>query len=429
MSIINPSFGVRPLVEAALPRYFSHPRGKLGPARTFLTLIHMRIFGQRGYRRVLGELRNGLATELGWLWEDKPSSAALCKARPKLSKDHCERAFQAVYNHCQLCRSMGEFLYRGLRVIALDGTRLSLPDSPALGEHFGYAGNQHGTVSTPTAGLLMMWDVSAQQPLAFELAPYRHSERTLALKLFNRLPEQSLLVADRGFPGFEVFANLIDREQPFLMRMRKNMGKSYDAFIQGDRREEVISITTPPQLIRQGHENRTLQVRLIRIPRVGKDDLILVTNLLQKDGHSAKELSVLYATRWRIETAFREMKIWHALEEFSARHVLGIHQEIYAVMVFALLVADFEARIRQEKQNLIEQQPDQPLPTIRFNRLMISDAVVGLLVAASQGPDHVQKHLERCIQVIWRNREKRRSRSAPRVRKRPLRGFKKQGRK
>lgn len=423
MSNFLQDFDLSGTVEAALPRYFSYACGKLGPARTFLTVMCMRVFGQRGYRRVVNELKDGLRTHLGWLWDDLPSPAAICKSRKKLTTEHCQVAFDAVYERCGLARAHRECAYRDLSVVALDGTRLALPDSQELRDHFGQYIASNGSSGVPMAALIQLWDVSAQQPLGFRLAPYRHSEPDEARALFDAIPPQSLLITDRGFPSYVVFADLLKREQPFLMRVQKNQGKAVVAFVESDQRDAVVDIARPRKVTAAEVPETALRLRLIKVALPDGSDEMLATNLFADDHHDADELGRLYTTRWRIETAFREMKIWHALEEFSAQHVLGIHQEVTAVLVFALLVSELEAKVRVEHADQITTQPDQPLPDIRFNRLLIADAVVGLLVASSAGTDQVRIHLDRCLAAIWRNRERRRKRpSTPRTRKRPARG-------
>jgi len=410
MSLISDHFNVRGLVEAALPRHFTYNRGKLGPARTFLTLVNMRIFGQRGYRRVLNELKDGLQTQLGWLWDDKPSPAALCKSRKKLTTEHCQMAFQAVYGGCSLARSCPEFTHAGRRIISLDGTRLSLPDSPELDDYFGKPSNQTGETGYPSAGLIMMWDVSSQQPVAFQLAPYKHSEPEIGLKLCDQLPPNSLLIADRGFPSFRLFSSLERRQQPYLIRITKTQWKAIKPFVSGEERDADIVIPRPSKASKDPVVPHELCLRIIKYRLPNGEDELLATNLPRTKEHDPETLGKLYTTRWRIETAFREMKVWHALENFSARHVLGIYQEVTAAFVFMLMVSEMEAKVRSEKKHLIQENPTKPLPDIRYNRLMIADAVVGLLVASAAGTRQVEIHLQRCIDAIWRNREKRRKR-------------------
>lgn len=414
------------IVSEALPSFFSHRRGKLGPSQTFLTLVSMRLFGQRGYRRVVTEMQDQLARKLGWDRDGRPSGAAVCMARQKLTLEHCRTAFRAVSDACSLAREQPEFRYRGLRVVSFDGTRVSLPDAPALRDAFGGPSNQHGTAGCPAAGLMMLWDVSAQQPVDFVLAPYKHNERELAMKLMDEIPDQSLLITDRGFPSFDFIEQLMHRDQPFLMRISKVSRSYINDFLQGDKRDAVVTITPPTK---KSHHSHAYAVRLLKVRLPSGEDEILITNLMDEQEYQAAELGRLYTTRWRIETAFREMKVWHALEHFSARHVLGIHQEIYAIFTFALLVSNLEARVRDEHAKALTHDPDTPLPDIRFNRLIIADAVADIMGLAGEGRRAVERRVERVLADSWRYREKRRIRQAPRKRKAPAQGYTKQGRK
>lgn len=426
MSAFSEAFNLCRIVETALPRHFSHPRGKLGPARTFLTVCAMRMFGQRGYRRVIKEMKEGFIRHLGWPLDDLPSAAAICRARPKLTIDHCNSAFGAVYDHCHLARSHAEFRYAGLDIIAIDGTRLSLPDSQELRNHFGGPRNQSPDGCTPGAGLMLMWNVSTQQPVAFRLTPYDHDERVQAFDMLDQIPTGSVLVTDRGFPSFRLLHELSMRKQPFLMRIQRNFRREISRFVDGDERDVVIDL--PPSPHSKMPDEKPLRLRVIKVALSDGKDAILATSFCSAIEHPLERLGALYTTRWRIETAFREMKVWHALETFSARHVLGVYQEVTAILVFALLVSEFEARIRQEKAELTAVDPRKPLPEIRYNRLMISDAIGPLLLAAESGPRELQETLEFYIHTIWRFREKRRDRPAtPRKVKRPAAGYRPSG--
>ena len=403
-------------IEAALPRHFSYRCGKLGPARTFITVVMMTVFGQSGYRGVL----NNLCSKLGWMWGDAPSAAALCKARKKLTEQHRRQAFQATYDACSTARECPEFTYKNMLVVALDGTCLSLPNSKVLRKTFGCASNSKKKAKQAVAGLMVLWDVSSQQPLAHKLVPYKHCERTVGATLFDSIPQGSLLITDRGFPSFEICANLTQRKQPFLIRVPLSFCRESNAFVQSDETDSIVLL--PPRKIPNRPKAPApdyIQVRLIKVPLPKGKVAIFATNLMAEDGHSATELGQLYMTRWRIETAFREMKIWHCLENLSAKHVEGIEQEVTAAFIFALFVSEMEARVRKEKaDSLNEPSGCDPLPTIRYSRRLIGEAVVGVLLAIRHGKESVAARMRHCIECIWRYREKRRVRPTYSRRKR-----------
>ena len=82
------------------------------------------------------------------------------------------------------------------------------------------------------------------------------------------------------------------------------------------------------------HEDRkrtgppTLSVRLVKKLLPSGQIAVFATNLFSISDHPADAICDLYGHRWDIETAFREMKVWHGLENFNARFADGIHQEV-----------------------------------------------------------------------------------------------------
>lgn len=185
-----------------------------------------------------------------------------------------------------------------------------------------------------------------------------------------------------------------------------------------------------------------IPVRLIRTTLPNGAVEILATNLWQQRGHERQALIDLYTLRWRIETAFRELKVFHALETFSATYPDGIYQEIAAIQIFLLLTSELEAMARAEHHRRTTPDGTNTQPTtspttstfrcdhdIRFNRLLIADNVIHLLRAnATGGPTAVAAMMPDILDYLWKNRSKSRpGRTFPRLRKRPTRGYRQSG--
>jgi len=88
--------------------------------------------------------------------------------------------------------------WHGLRLLALDGTCLDLPDWPALRRHFGTAKNAHGRQQAQARLALLQFPLT-RLPCAYELAPLSIGEVTLAGRLVEQLQPQDVLLFDRGF--------------------------------------------------------------------------------------------------------------------------------------------------------------------------------------------------------------------------------------
>ena len=88
----------------------------------------------------------GLRTQwlrLGQYWR-VPSPSSITEARQRLGCRAMSQLFHLLVHPLGTPSTPGVFLF-GLRVMAVDGTVLDVPDTPANAKVFGYPGSRHGT--------------------------------------------------------------------------------------------------------------------------------------------------------------------------------------------------------------------------------------------------------------------------------------------
>jgi hypothetical protein len=88
--------------------------------------------------------------------------------------------------------------WRHFRLLAVDGTRLDLPDYPALRQPFGTATNALGGHQAQ-AQLVLVPFPRARLPYAPVLEPVRHGEGSLARRLLPGLRGEDLVRLDAGY--------------------------------------------------------------------------------------------------------------------------------------------------------------------------------------------------------------------------------------
>lgn len=408
------------------PACFQRRRGALGPRAVFLTLITMSVLGSRSYARALEELRLVLGQELGWV-RRAPSRSAFSQARKKLSGAECQIAFAAIRSALGQARALPRSLFHGLRVHAIDGTRLTLPISAELKKVFGCPSNSEAA-PCPQAGLVVLWDVSANQPTGWEVGPYRLAEREAGMRLLRLLSSTDVVLCDRGYPGFEFFQAVRATGAHFIIRMNTTVvakSPEFDGFLASGLPEQIIEFATHLNGRERFPGGQPLTVRFVRDP--ANPERVLATSLVDPVV-TATELWKAYAGRWNIETAFREGKQWHGLEDFHTRFEDGIHQEIAAIMTFIYLSGELEAEMRRkiiERVDAGEEPPESAVTfPYRFNRLMLADATKWLLCLAIKDPKAIAEQWQGSLQAMWQNRDRvRPGRSFPRECKSP-RGLK-----
>ena len=132
---------------------------KLPASLVVCLVIAMSLWSNDSMSCVLKNLVNGLSrewTKLGKYWK-VPNSASISEARARLGSQVMSRLFKRVARPQATNQTPGAFL-GGLRVMAIDGTVLDVPDSKANARVFGYPASRRGTQAAfPKVRLVMQY--------------------------------------------------------------------------------------------------------------------------------------------------------------------------------------------------------------------------------------------------------------------------------
>lgn len=212
------------------------------------------------------------------------------------------------------------FVYRGLRVLALDGTTMDMPDTPANVAIFGRPKQAYNKPAPfPRTILVSLVDVFTRRILDYFTVIGPGSESYAIPMLTKNLKFGDLLLGDRGVYSFRLMLRLMNQGASFLFRIPRNRkienvrrlgcgdGIGWITF-----RLPVSEVPCLPQLEIVSVGPRLAKVRLrIRFVeyRIGQGEWIrLVTSLADPDTYPVRELVGLYHQRWEIELAYDEIK-------------------------------------------------------------------------------------------------------------------------
>jgi Insertion element 4 transposase N-terminal/Transposase DDE domain len=152
--------------------------------------------GPPGYRSVMRSLTHGVRHLAG---RGVPSAAALCRARQRLGSRPFELLVDLLRGPLAAAGTPGAFAF-GLRVVAWDGTGIDVPGTAVSAAAFG--GPAGGG---PQLRLLTLIECGTRALIDAALDGFaRASEQVLARRLLHALQPGMLLLADRGFPGYEL---------------------------------------------------------------------------------------------------------------------------------------------------------------------------------------------------------------------------------
>ncbi|WP_405525176.1 IS4 family transposase [Streptomyces canus] len=299
-------------------------RSRLLPARVvvYFVLAMCLFFGQP-YEEVARLLGEGLGNrERSWR---VPTTAAIGRARRRLGSEPLRMLFARVCRPVAVPDTAGAW-YRRWRLVAVDGTTLDLADTAENDSFFGRPGSGRGTGAFPQARLVALAECGTHGVFGAAVGPLSVSEPVLSRQLLPRLRAGMLLLADRGFYGFELWQAARATGADLLWRMRKSAAlPAVQVLADGS---YLSTVHAEPD--RRSRRNPVV-VRVIEYSLAGTGEATvyrLLTTLLDPEQAPAMELAALYAQRWEIKTHQRGPKL-----VLRSRYPWGVEQEIYGFLL------------------------------------------------------------------------------------------------
>ena len=282
------------------------------------------LFAELGYRQVWQRLVAGL----DGLPVAAPSEAALTKARRRVGAAPLRALFDLLRGPAGT--AAGPVRWRGLLVCAIDGTTMSVADSPAnLAAFSKQRGGRTGGSSYPMLRLVTIMACGTRSIMDAVFGPITVGETTYAARLLTGLRPGMLLLADRNFAAAHLLTTVAGSHAHLLVRAKTGRGGPKLPVLHRCRDGSYRSVfgATPVRVIDAEISITTTAGRVTGVYR-------LITTLLDPDDYPATAVLRLYHERWEIETAYLEIKSSIlGGRVLRARTPAGIDQEIYALLV------------------------------------------------------------------------------------------------
>jgi len=302
--------------------------GKLPPHVMVYFAVAMALFADSDYEDVVARLAGTLASWGCWdgSW-DVPTSGGITQARQRLGCEPLEGLFSRVAEPVADLLTRGAFLNRW-RLMSIDGMEWDAPDTDENAAAFGYSGKEPGAADRPAFPKVRVVTVSECASHAVVdaaiggVAGKGAGEQSLARRLYPRLDEGWLLLADRNFYNWADWSAAADTGAALLWRVKADLtlpvleqlpDGSYASVvinpkITGKAREKLIGA------VRAGEEPDPGRARLVRVieyevPGRGQDELIaLITTITDPRQAPAAQLAEAYHQRWEHETGNDQLK-------------------------------------------------------------------------------------------------------------------------
>jgi DDE family transposase/transposase IS4-like protein len=305
-------------------------------------LIALGLYPRLGQRAVYSKVVSSLRLFQPDLGQHLPVKSALSYRREQWGVAPLEWLFALCARPQATEQTPGAF-WKGMPLMAIDGTVDSVPDTESNRAFFRYSSDDDVSRSPfPQARLVLLIECGTHLICDVERSGCRQGEITSARELLARgLDPGMLLLWDSGFHSSELIFLICKAQAHVLGRLKSNVltkpvkvlsDGSYLTYIyedqdhqRGERRlVRVISYTfTDP-----------------RIPGAGQTIHRLMTTLLDPELYPAKELAVLFHERWHVELVIDEVKTHLRLSARTLRSLTpeGMLQELYGLLLAHIAV-------------------------------------------------------------------------------------------
>ena len=293
-------------------------------------VIALGLMASVGTREVLRHLLDRFRGRRSWRGE-LASEAAITKARQRLGVEPLRKLYETFVRPIAT-RAIKSAWYRQWRVVSLDGTTLCTLDTPENDKRFGRPPASRGRSAWPQLRLVALLENGTRVLFAAALDAYRVAETTLVRRIVGRLEDGMLCLADRGIYSYSLWTAAVATGAELLWRVQRGIGlPEVQRLADGSYLSEIR-----PQ--GRGRKRDSIVVRVISFTIVLKghsERYRLITTILDPLPAPALELAHLYAARWTIETAFRELKVRQRDRSLVLRSQLPdlVEQDVYGLLL------------------------------------------------------------------------------------------------
>ena len=326
-----PSKYLQPEPSGAMSR-----RSVFSKENTFWAFLGQVIDSDGGCKEVVRKLQS--YASLKGIKVPSSSTASYCVARQKMNEKTLSNIFQHTVPLDNTKSQTGLLCNR--RVVVVDGTGFSMPDTPENQAVWPQLATQKPGCGFPSARVCACFSLETGVLLSYEIGSKKNHELPLLRKQWKTFQDGDIFLGDKGFCSYYDTAKLKEQgvDSVITLARRKPVKKSKslkingpnDLLIKWDRPKYTPQLSYSKETMAQLPEE--LQLRQIRVvvnePGFRTKEFYIVTTLLDPIAYPSEELASLYLKRWDVELFFRDIKISMGMDILRCQSPAMIRKEI-----------------------------------------------------------------------------------------------------
>ena len=296
------------------------------------------------------------------------NTGAYCRARAKLPEMVLQRLVEDVAAGCE--QALPEkWLWYGRHVHLVDGTTISMPDTPANQAAYPQNPVQKEGLGFPIARLVVLLSLATAMTTAYAMGPYsgkETGETALLRQLLEHLDKGHIILGDRCFCGWFMIALLSQRGVDIVTRQQSMRTTDFRRGKRLGKGDHLVHWPKParPEWMDQATYDALpdeLCVRELHVhvhqPGFRVESFVVVTTLTDARKYSREDLAELYHKRWLAELDIRSIKITIGMDILRCESPEMVRREVatcllaYNLIRQSMLQSALEAGISPREQS------------------------------------------------------------------------------
>jgi hypothetical protein len=266
------------------------------------------------------------------------STAAYCQARQRLDMESLETVF--AHTSKQSRDSADDASLNGRRVVVVDGTGLSMPDTPENQAVWPQRGNQKPGCGFPQASLCACFCLRSGTMLSYRVGNKHTHELRLLRQQRELFKPGDIFLGDKGFCSYYDVSKFKDQgvDSVITLARRTPVSEAESVKVLGDN-DRLIHWEKPAKNKQTSYSEsdwdalpETLLLRQIKVivtqPGFRVSSFYIITTLLDATLYPASDIADLYFQRWDVELFFRDLKTTMGMDVLRCKTPDMIRKEI-----------------------------------------------------------------------------------------------------
>jgi hypothetical protein len=266
------------------------------------------------------------------------STAAYCQARKKLDIPSLAAILRNTSQRLQSKTNTARL--SGRRVIVVDGTGLSMPDTADNQQVWPQKRNQKPGCGFPQASLCACFCLQTGTLLSYELGNKKSHELPMLRKQWDTFKVGDIFLGDKGFCSYFDVSSFKDRGVDCVITLARRLPVTEaDSVNRMGENDLLIEWKKPVRSKASSYSQQQwealpekLSLRQIKVnvttPGFRVSTFYLVTTLLDAKRYPASELADLYFQRWDVELFFRDIKTTMGMDILRCKTPDMVRKEI-----------------------------------------------------------------------------------------------------